>query len=244
VREEIEHLDLGAYRSAADSMLATLTDEIGGLYRTFCPHYGDKDVPIKYALWVKAIDCTKCDRSVDLFPGYLIADDTRHPLNVLACHECGELNEIADLKQPGKCRSCRSKLIVEGPAKRNRCACRHCGHVNRYPDGRAPMRHRLFAIEYYNPRRKGRHAGRFFKKPDTKDLARVAEAERRWQKTKPRFVPNMKLRGCCTGSTKPTRVMVCGAFSRSPISACPTLWCSMSGFLVDLLPGTETRCPS
>ena len=193
VREEIEHLDLGAYRSTADTLLATLSDDIGKLYRTSCPHYGDADVPVKYALWVKAIDCAKCGENVDLFPGYLIADDTRHPLNVLACHDCGELNEVADLKEPGKCRSCSNKLIVEGPAKRNRCACRHCGHVNRYPDGKSPLRHRLFAIEYYNPRRKTQHAGRFFKKPDATDLARVAEADTRWKKTRSRFVPSMEI---------------------------------------------------
>jgi hypothetical protein len=38
--------------------------------------------------------------------------------------------------------------------------------------------HRLFAIEYYNPRRKARHKGCFFKKPDAKDLARVTAAEK------------------------------------------------------------------
>jgi adenine-specific DNA methylase len=193
VREEIEHLDLGVYRSAADIMLAMLTEELGKLYRTDCPHYGDADVPVKYALWVKATDCAKCGRNVDLFPGYLIADDTRHPLNVLACHDCGELNEVTNLKQPGKCRCCRTNLIVEGPAKRNRCACRHCGHINRYPGGEAPMRHRLFAIEYYNPHRKAQHAGRFFKKPDAQDLARVADAELRWKQTQPRFVPSMEI---------------------------------------------------
>jgi putative DNA methylase len=193
VREELEHLDLGAYRAAADTMLATLTAELGTLYHTDCPHYGDRDVPVKYSLWVKALDCAKCGEHVDLFPGYLIADDTRHPLNVLVCHDCGALNEVEDMKQPGKCRGCRTALTLQGPASRNRCACRNCGHVNRYPDGKAPLHHRLFAIEYYNPHRKGRHAGRFFKKPDAKDLATVAAAESRWQAVTPRFVPKMKI---------------------------------------------------
>jgi putative DNA methylase len=193
VREELEHLDLGAYRAAADTMLATLTAELGEFYRTDCPIYGDHDVPVKYALWVKTIDCAKCGKGVDLFPGYLVADDTRHPENVLACPDCSELNEVEDLDRPGKCHSCRTSLVIEGPAKRGRCACRHCGHVNRYPDGRQPLQHRLFAIEYYNPRRKQEHTGRFFKKPDAKDLARAAAAEARWRGVKPRFVPKMKI---------------------------------------------------
>ena len=37
VREEIEHLDLDAYRKAADRLLATLEDDIGAGYRTDCP---------------------------------------------------------------------------------------------------------------------------------------------------------------------------------------------------------------
>jgi putative DNA methylase len=193
VREELEHLDLGAYRATADTMLEILTAELGSLYRTDCPRYGERDVPVKYGLWVKRLDCAACGEAVDLFPGYLIADNKRHPLNVLVCHDCGELNEVEDLAQPGQCRSCTATLMVDGPAKRNRCACRRCGHVNRYPDGKAPLRHRLFAIEYYNPRRKAQHTGRFFKKPDAKDLATIAIAEARWQATEPRFVPEMEI---------------------------------------------------
>lgn len=194
VREELEHLDLGAYRQTADRMLATLGEELGDLYLTDCPHYGDRDVPLKYALWVKTLDCEKCSKPVDLFPGYLIADDTRHPLNVLACHACGELNEVGDLDSPGTCRACNTALRVEGPAKRNRCACSHCGHVNSYPFGEGrPLGHRLFAIEYTNPKRRHGHKGRFFKKPDAKDLARVEAAEARWRAMEPRFVPEMEI---------------------------------------------------
>lgn len=108
VREEIEHLDLAAYRKAADSLLFELSDAIGAGYRTDCPLYGDRDVPVKYFLWVKTIECDRCGRQIDLFPGYLIADDTRHPKHVLVCRCCGELNETDDPKRPAECR---------GPAK-------------------------------------------------------------------------------------------------------------------------------
>src|ERR1019366_7366068 len=85
VREEIEQLDLAAYRAAAASLLATALDDIGAGYRTDCPLYGDRDVPVKYFLWVKTIDCERCAHQIDLFPGYLLADDTRHPKHVLVC---------------------------------------------------------------------------------------------------------------------------------------------------------------
>ena len=151
VREEIEHLDVDAYLKEAARLLGNLHAEIGDLYLTDCPRYGDPDVPVKYFLWVKVIDCESCGKSVDLFPGYLLAETSRHPKNVLVCPSCGELNEADDRKEPGYCRGCDAHLRVDGPARRGRCVCPHCGHENRYPrPENGPPRHRLFAIEYYN----------------------------------------------------------------------------------------------
>ena len=53
-----------------------------------------------------------------------------------------------------------------------------------------PLANRLFAIEYHNPRRKAEHRGRFFTRPDADDLARAADAARRWARISPRFVPD------------------------------------------------------
>ncbi|MGQ0752858.1 MAG: DUF1156 domain-containing protein [Betaproteobacteria bacterium] len=194
VREEVEHLDIDLYRKAAIELIAKLEAETSAAYQTDCPHYGDLDVPVKYFLWVKVLECEKCGRDIDLFPGYLLADDTRHPNNVLVCSECGELNEVTNLSNAGKCHSCSAVLIEAGPAKRNRCACRNCGHSNSYPRPKArPFRHRMFAIEYYNPRQKSGHSGRFFKKPEEKDLSRAASVAARWRNLEPRFVPEQEI---------------------------------------------------
>ena len=194
VREEIEHLDLVAYRQAAAGLISALEKDIGAGYRTDCPLYGDTDVPVKYFLWVKVLDCAKCGRGIDLFPGYLVAEDRRHPKNVLVCATCGDLNEVADLKNPGTCKACNKPLLVTGPAKRSECVCLACGHVNGYPRKASdPLSHRMFAIEYYNPKRKDGHAGRFFKKPDAKDLERAAAASKRWRDLQPRFVPHQEI---------------------------------------------------
>jgi putative DNA methylase len=194
VREEIDHIEHDDYRVAANSLLSHLRSAVGELYQTDCSLYGDCDVPVKYFLWVKTIPCEQCSESVDLFPGYLVADDTRHPRNVLVCASCGELNEIRSLKNPGRCQYCRMALRVDGPATRNRCPCPHCGHRNTYPrSGLGPPTHRLFAIEYHNPRRRAEHRGRFFKKPEQKDLDRVGLAESRWARTNARFVPDQAI---------------------------------------------------
>jgi putative DNA methylase len=190
-REAAQHLDLQAYSVAATELQEDLRREIGDLYRTNCPIYGESDVPAKSFLWVKVAVCEACGGDVDLFPGYLVAENRRHPLNVLVCHACGELNEVADRKQPGRCRYCNLVLRLDGPAKRGKCLCRHCSHLNRFPSAASgPPRHRLFAIEYYNPRRKANHEGRFFKKPDAADLERIAVAKARWATVRPRFVPD------------------------------------------------------
>jgi adenine-specific DNA methylase len=194
VRQEIEHLDVDAYEKKASHLLEILRADIGDLYLTDCPLYGDKEVPVKYFLWVKVIGCESCRKSIDLFPGYLLAEDSRHPMNVFVCPACGDLNEAPSRKEPGNCRTCGSKLALDGEASRNRCVCPHCGYESNYPrPERGPPLHRLFAIEYYNPSRKAGHRGRFFKKPDAKDLGRVAAAQRRWRRTQPRFIPDQEI---------------------------------------------------
>src|SRR5438132_3359016 len=60
VREEIEHLDVDAYHTAARSLMKALKEEVGAVYTTDCALYGDRNVPVKYFLWVKTIDCDQC----------------------------------------------------------------------------------------------------------------------------------------------------------------------------------------
>lgn len=194
VREEIEHLDLNAYGISSQSLISELEKEIGCFYRTDCPIYGDTDVPVKYFLWIKVLRCEKCGNDMDLFPRYLFAQNRRHPRNVIVCSKCGVLNEREDLRSLGRCTSCSESLKLEGPAKKNHCACPHCGHANAYPRPvEGPPRHRLFAMEYHNAQRRAVHTGRFFKKPDTKDLALIATAEQRWHSLEPLFVPDQHI---------------------------------------------------
>lgn len=194
VREEIEHLDVRAYKQAAQNLLEALRADINQYYRTSCPLYGDADVPVKSFLWVKVLDCTACGKPFDLFPGYLLAENRRHPKNVFVCQTCGDLNEVDDRKNPGDCSTCRTSLRQTGHAYKGRCNCPHCGHLNTYP-GKicSPLRHRMFAIEYYNPKRKIRHKGRFFKKPDAGDIACADAAVRRWEQISPIFVPDQEI---------------------------------------------------
>jgi adenine-specific DNA methylase len=181
VRQSLSPLDLAAFQAAAALVVADTERQLADLYRTRCLTCG-KTADVKYFLWVKTETCPACGTANDLFPGYLLAAAERHPRHVVACAGCGALNEYEEpptRKHPARCGSCRASVAVEGPAQRQRVECRHCGLEYQYPQPRLlpqPPAHRLWALEYYCERCKPDHAGRFFKAPDQRDLARVRAA--------------------------------------------------------------------
>lgn len=190
VRQEIEHLDLDAYAEAGRRLRQAAEREVGRFYRTACLDCGSVDAHVKYFLWVKELDCQKCGHPVRLFPGYVLAEDRRHPRNVMLCPDCGSLTETVDRASPGSCGRCGRPLTAAGPARRSRCACPSCGTVAAFPrPGDGPPRHSLFAIEYHCPDCRSLHEGRFFKTPDDADLQKLDEVEARWSEMRPRYVP-------------------------------------------------------
>ena len=191
VKQEIEHLDLKAYRKAAENLKQRLEEEIGHLYRTKCLECGGEKAHVKYFLWNKIKTCSFCGSRIDLLPGYLVSQNRRHPKNVFLCSECGDLTETEDRMNPGKCATCGKPLQVSGTAKRSRCICPQCSRTNTYPDPQSgPPEHRLFAMEYHCPLCKPKHQGRFFKRPDAEDLLRLKEVATRWSEMTPRFIPD------------------------------------------------------
>lgn len=191
VREQIEHLDLPSYRRAAADLRESLENEIGKLYRTRCIVDGRPDAPVKYFLWVKVILCDGCGNKFDLFPGYLLSEDVRHPKNIIVCAACGELNEVGDRKQPGRCHSCHLHVRTEAVVSRGKCICPNCGKGHSIPGKPAtPFDHRLFAMEYTNPTCSKLHKGRFFKKPDPEDLENVEMATRLFTRLNPHLIPD------------------------------------------------------
>ncbi len=191
VKQEIEHLDLQRYKPAAGSLRDRLRGEIGDLYQTRCIHCGSETASVKYFLWVKTISCRECHGTIDLFPGYLVASDSRHPRNVFVCHACGQLMEAVDRDNPGECQHCGASLLVQGPAQRGRCVCPQCGTVNAFPNRElgAPG-HRLFALEYHCDSCRALHVGRFLKAPDSGDLRRFGQAEERLGAIRPQYIPD------------------------------------------------------
>lgn len=180
VRQALGHLDTQKFAAAADEVASAVEDIVGEFYRTKCLKCG-ASAQVKYFIWVKTERCPTCQTVNDLFPGYLLAGNSRHPSHVVACSECGCLNECDE--QPSKstpipCAECGSAVYAEGPARRQRVECRRCGTQYPYPardSGHAPV-HRMWAMEYHCEGCKPTHKGRFLKRPDADDLDRYEQA--------------------------------------------------------------------
>jgi len=180
VRQELSPLDDRAFCDAAEAVARGVEEIVRDLYRTRCVRCGEA-AAVKYFLWVKVQACPECGNEQDLFPGYLLAEATRHPKHVLACGDCGELVELDNQPRraaPASCPACGGCIHVEGPAQRNRVECRVCRHAFRYPPEPAaePPKHRMWAIEYHCVRCRPRQQGRLFKKPDAADQERFDAA--------------------------------------------------------------------
>lgn len=180
VRQSLAALDLEAFVVCAEKVAADVAESVGRLYQTRCLPCG-QTAQVKYFLWVKTETCPICGVNNDLFPGYLLAEATRHPKHVLVCQHCGALNEYG--RQPTRanpeiCSECGKSVQIEGPARRQRTTCRGCGSSYPYPPKPPshPPRHRMWAVEYHCVRCKPGHAGRFFKRPDVDDLRRFEQA--------------------------------------------------------------------
>jgi adenine-specific DNA methylase len=155
--------------------------------------------PVKYFLWVKQETCPDCGHSVDLFPGYLLAEAVRHPRHVVACWQCGALNEYEQPpthEKPAQCKDCQGEVTVDGTVRRQTVSCRHCARTFRFGNGmprKAPPRHRMWAIEYHCQPCDRNHKGRFFKTPDARDFELYAEARESLERQNALPIPQDKI---------------------------------------------------
>ncbi len=194
VRQALGRLDIQGFASAAEEVASAIEDVLGTLYETSCVKCG-QTAQVKYFIWVKTERCPLCEAVNDLFPGYLLSQNSRHPKHVVVCSECGCLNECDE--EPSKdapipCAECNGPVYTEGPARRQRVPCRRCGSEYPYPtkDSGHPPAHRMWAMEYHCKECKPTHKGRFFKRPDADDLDRYEQARLRLLETSGLPIPD------------------------------------------------------
>lgn len=195
VRQELAPLDRIAFRHAAEQICDDLDRKIGKFYQTECILCGSH-APVKYFFGVKQVQCGACGEQVDLFPGYLVAENIRHTHFVLHCPGCRELVELKQLPKKGDNATCPKCAVrfdwASGTAARNRYRC-PCGHSGKYPEDirihGAPT-HRLFGLEYHCHQCRPTHKGRFFKTADAADHATFDQAARKLLRLKDLPIPD------------------------------------------------------
>ena len=180
VRQALGPLDTKEFSSAAVEVASAIEEIVAPLYETTCVKCRQA-AQVKYFIWVKTQRCPSCQAVNDLFPGYLLADNSRHPKYVVACSQCGCLNEYDEepsKREPLPCAECTAPVYTEGSLRRQKVPCRRCGTEYPYPakDSDHPPVHRMWAMEYYCKGCKPTHEGRFFKRPDREDLERYEQA--------------------------------------------------------------------
>jgi adenine-specific DNA methylase len=191
VRQEMEYLDIDKYQLEAQKLWDHLYNDIGHLYETRCEICGNETAPVKYFLWVKTWPCPSCGESLDIFPGYILSENIRHPRFVIYCPHCGKLTETENKDNPGPCAHCGSPLHTASSVYKSQGRCPSCHASYKVPGSfSGPPGHRLIAMEYYCPRCNKTHIGRFFKSPGNDDIKKLNEAESCLGSIDPRFIPD------------------------------------------------------
>ncbi len=196
VRQELSPVDGDHLAVTAEAVASEVAQEIGGLYRTTCEVCG-ADALVKYFLWVKLAKCPDCGERVPLFPGYLLAENVRHPRWVFACSACRQLVELDERPPKGAsvpCPHCGGAVGGTGPARRGHVPCSRCGHDVAYPESCAtPPEHQMWALEYHCERCKPTHKGRFFKAPSAADLRLYESARSRLERAPALVIPEQAI---------------------------------------------------
>ena len=197
VKQTLSPLDLVEFERTAKDLISNVQKKIGHLYETKCPKTG-KVEKVKYFLWVKVSDCPECSHQNDLFPGYLLAQNVRHPKNVVVCSDCGHLNEFEKAPKDGiseSCQSCFKSISADRIIGKGKLNCGDCGKEYKYSGKHIdqPFKHRLFAIEYSPAEKPAGHKGRFFKKPDKEDLRKSLQLLKEIDQSQSELLPEAEI---------------------------------------------------
>jgi hypothetical protein len=196
VRQELSPIDDEQLAADARDVIDDVTQKIGDLYQTRCEECG-AHARVKYFLWVKMAQCAECGEKVPLFPGYLLAENVRHPKWVFACSDCRQLVELDERPPKGAsvpCPHCGGAVGGAGPARRGHVPCNRCGHDVAYPEACAsPPEHLMWALEYHCEHCKPTHKGRFFKAPGAADLELYESARSRLESILALAIPDQAI---------------------------------------------------
>jgi len=121
-------LDRRAILAAFESLSAGVGERIRGLYR--CDDSKGRPCDVLYHFWVMRIACPGCERPVDLFPSYVIAQNAypdRKPDVQIVCPACGTIFLGRHGQTVASCPVCQNQFDpTRGRARGTKAACPNC----------------------------------------------------------------------------------------------------------------------
>ena len=134
-----------------DALARSVAPKLQRMYRSVDSQGRPCDV--LYYFWVKALDCPKCHRRVDMFPRYVFtrhADRTKDVPVFTLCPSCDDVFPIGRNDKSATCPGCKSTFDPhDGPAKHTTAICPECRHEFKIAatarSGDGPPAHRMYA---------------------------------------------------------------------------------------------------
>lgn len=182
-RETLKPIDLAKLEHYFECLEQTAGEKVKSLYKTHCPVCKTQQDSL-YVFWVRYVACPHCGEDAHLFKWTLLNNGlsrnkppSRTNLATVFCPECFAINEW-----PGTgdchCSTCGQPFDpLVGTYDQGFYTCSHC-HTDKISliqtlKRGQKLREKLVAIEFWCNGRKGR----FYKSPDTEDIARLTRIE-------------------------------------------------------------------
>jgi adenine-specific DNA methylase len=173
-KKEIEIVSIGDLKNAFYALEQKVGEEIKKYYKTLD---GNNNISeIMYILWVKAINCEKCNNKIKLFPDFILSSSKNS--HIVFCPDCLAIETVSDASKKINCKRCNHGFIPQiGIAKNGSYRCPSCSNISSILSAtkklNGPAELEIFAIEYFNEK-----TGRGYKIADENDRKIFLEAKR------------------------------------------------------------------
>jgi putative DNA methylase len=128
VRTALGPMDRGKLKAAFEQLSKTTGERIRSLYRS--KDSTGRACDVLYFFWVMQVPCVHCQKSVDLFPSWIIAGNAypkRNPTIRILCPCCGEIFPGRYGRESASCPSCGVKFNpAEGITRGAQATCSSC----------------------------------------------------------------------------------------------------------------------
>ncbi|MCL5985119.1 MAG: DNA adenine methylase [Actinobacteria bacterium] len=173
-KKEIEKVSIYDLKSAFYALEKKIGEEIKKYYKTLDEHNTISEV--MYILWIKVINCEKCNSRIKLFPDFILSSNKNS--HIVFCPNCLAIETVSDASKKIYCKRCNHSFIPQsGIAKNGSYRCPLCSNVSSILSATkktsGPAELEIFAIEYFNEK-----TGRGYKIADENDRKIFQEAKK------------------------------------------------------------------